>query len=35
MGSTEDPVDGKKVAGTIFGAVFIYIVCSTMEISLL
>jgi hypothetical protein len=26
MGTTEDPVDGKKVAGTIFGAVFVYIV---------
>lgn len=26
MGSTEDPEDGKQVAGTIFGAVFVYIV---------
>ncbi|KAF2669393.1 hypothetical protein BT63DRAFT_479244 [Microthyrium microscopicum] len=25
MGSTEDPVDGAAVAGTIFGAVFVYI----------
>jgi hypothetical protein len=35
MGSTEDPVDGKKVAGTIFGAVFIYIVGSSILIPLL
>ena len=26
MGNTEAPEEGKKVAGTIFGAVFVYIV---------
>ena len=28
MGSTEDPKDGGAVAGAVFGAVFIYIVCA-------
>jgi ribonuclease kappa len=27
MGSEEDPQDGGAVAGAVFGAVFIYIVC--------
>jgi hypothetical protein len=27
MGSEEDPKDGGAVAGAVFGAVFIYIVC--------
>lgn len=27
MGSEEDPKDGNAVAGAVFGAVFIYIVC--------
>jgi hypothetical protein len=26
MGATEDPKDGKAVAGTLFGAVFVYVV---------
>ena len=28
MGGHEDPEDGNAVAGAVFGAVFIYIVCS-------
>ena len=28
MGGEEDPKDGGAVAGALFGAVFIYIVCS-------
>lgn len=28
MGTDEDPKDGGAVAGAVFGAVFIYIVCS-------
>ena len=27
MGGHEDPKDGNAVAGAVFGAVFIYIVC--------
>jgi ribonuclease kappa len=30
MGSTEDPKDGKKVAGAVFGAVIVYAVSSMM-----
>ena len=29
MGGEEDPEDGDAVAGAVFGAVFIYIVCAT------
>lgn len=29
MGGEEDPEDGDAVAGAVFGAVFIYIVCVT------
>ena len=29
MGSTEDPADGKAVAGTVFSAVIVYAVCTS------
>jgi drug/metabolite transporter superfamily protein YnfA len=28
MGTTEDPADGKAVAGTVFSAVVVYAVCT-------
>jgi ribonuclease kappa len=31
MGGEEDPKDGAAVAGAVFGAVFIYLVCVTSE----
>lgn len=31
LGGDEDPEDGKAVAGAVFGAVFIYIVCCTSD----
>jgi hypothetical protein len=27
MGSTDDPKDGKAVAGAVFSAVLVYVVC--------
>jgi len=32
MGSTEDPKDGKKVAGAVFGAVIVYAVRLTSDL---
>jgi hypothetical protein len=31
MGGTDDPKDGAAVAGAVFGAVFIYLVCLAWE----
>jgi ribonuclease kappa len=31
LGGVEDPEDGNAVAGAVFGAVFIYIVCCTLD----
>ena len=31
MGTEEDPKDGAAVAGAVFGAVFIYIVCINLD----
>lgn len=33
MGTEEDPKDGNAVAGAVFGAVFIYIVCFPLALA--
>ena len=35
MGSTEDPEDGRAVAGMIFSAVIVYAVCAFLPSSLI
>lgn len=30
VGSTKDPADGKAVAGSVFAAVIVYVVCSLL-----
>ena len=35
MGSTNDPKDGKAVAGSVFAAVIVYVVCSILDPPLL